>query len=58
MYVNGVKTNEVNTYVGGTFSALGIGQRTTGDIQVNSSINSVQLYKTALTHEQCISLTT
>ena len=58
VYVNGVKTHEVNTYVGGTFNNLGIGNTIAGSSQVNSSINSVQLYKTALTHEQCISLTT
>ena len=57
VYVNGVKTHEVNTYVGGTFNNLGIGNTIAGSSQVNSSINSVQLYKTALTHEQCIDLT-
>ena len=57
VYVNGVKTHEVNTYVGGTFNNLGIGNTIAGSSQVNSSINSVQLYKTALTDDQCILLT-
>ena len=58
MYVNGVKTNEVNTYVSGTFNSLGIGCRASGDIPANTSINLVQLYKTALTNTEAISLTT
>lgn len=57
-YVNGVLIQTLSTYTAGTFSALGVGQRTSGDIQVNSNINSVQLYKTALTPDQCIALTT
>jgi len=58
MYVNGVKTHEVNTYVPGTFNSLGIGCRASGDIPANTSINSVTLYKTALTNSEAILLTT
>ena len=59
LYVNGVKTHEVNTYVGGTFSNLGIGctSSSTGTNQVNSTIKSAVLWKTALTDDQCILLT-
>ena len=59
LYINGVKTHEVNTYVGGTFSNLGIGctSSSTGTNQVNSTIKSAVLWKTALTDDQCILLT-
>ena len=58
VYVNGVPTHTLSTYTGGTFSFLGVGQRTSGIDPLNSNINSVQLYKTALTNDQCIDLTT
>lgn len=58
LFVNGVKTHDVNTYASGTYSDLGVGCRTIGDITAETSINSVQLYKTALTDAECITLTT
>ena len=58
LFVNGVKTHDVNTYASGTYSDLGVGCRTIGDITAETSINSAQLYKTALTDAECIQLTT
>jgi hypothetical protein len=57
VYVNGFKYHEVNTYVPATFSTLGIGNTVGGGNQVNSSIKSAVLWKTALTDDQCILLT-
>ena len=58
LFVNGVKTHDVNTYASGTYSDLGVGCRTIGDITAETSINSAQLYKVALTDVECITLTT
>ena len=58
IFVNGVKTHDVNTYASGTYSDLGVGCRTIGDGPAETSINSAQLYKVALTDVECITLTT
>ena len=56
VYINGFKYFEQNDYASGTFSLLNVGCTGTS-AQLNSSIKSAVLWKTALTDDQCILLT-
>jgi hypothetical protein len=58
VFVNGVKTHDLNTYVAGTYSALGFGNRTAGDISGNTNIEIGILFLTPLSDAEAISLTT
>jgi hypothetical protein len=59
VFVNGVKTNEVNTFVGAARTSLAYGSRGgAGDIQPNTTSNLTMLYTTALSDSEAIELTT
>jgi len=58
VFVNGAKTNELNTYASGTYADLGIGSRTGGDISANTTIKEAIIYTTALSDSEAIELTT
>jgi hypothetical protein len=58
-FLNGtqVSTTQTQTFTNGTLNVMRIGADPIGSIPVNANYNQVQVYKTALTDAQLISLT-